>query len=323
MKYGDLSGLDVAVSKVGFGTWQLGGETQFGGRQIGWGATDSSLAVSALKRALDLGVTFFDTADIYGNGRSEELLGEALSEKIHETLVCTKFGNRENKDGLAYKDFSPSWAIKSLDGSLRRLRREAIDIFLLHSPAADYGSPDELRVTLDKQIQLGKLKRYGVSVKDVSGAKQVLERQFGTVIEGIYNVLDRRMEEHVLPEVLRRGLGFIARVPLASGFLNQTLLDTPSKFSESDYRSGLSQEECAWRLDAARSLSFLGALPGGIPCSALLFCLSHPGVLTVIPGMRTPHQVEINAQAGDLGHLEESIIMLIREVIPAPYSAWV
>ncbi|RMF22924.1 MAG: aldo/keto reductase, partial [Bacteroidetes bacterium] len=128
-----------AVRRLGVGTWQIGGVTTWGGRPTGWGPTDPDEALQALRYALERGFNFFDTADAYGRGRSEELLGRAIRESgVEQVVVCTKFGSREDDRGRFFLDFSPAWLQSAVESSLRRLGRERLDILLLHSPPDDF-----------------------------------------------------------------------------------------------------------------------------------------------------------------------------------------
>jgi aryl-alcohol dehydrogenase-like predicted oxidoreductase len=305
--------------KIGFGTWALGGETTLGGKPIGWGPTDENTSLTALQIALEQGITFFDTADIYGAGRAETLLGKAISNSQYDVNICTKCGNREDNNGKAFQDFSPEWITTSLEGSLRRLKREQVEILLLHGPPIEFHFSDELRICLDELLKSGKLGAYGVSVKNVSSAERVLEANFGTVIEGIYNLLDRRMEEAVLPELILRKKIFISRMPLASGFLS---LEKDFNFPQSDFRHHLPESDREWRIQSVNRLKSLLKDGESLSELALRFCLSQPGINFVIPGMRNPEQVLANLEASKLGPLSSPIIQQIKQIILQTFSGW-
>ena len=323
MKYRYFPPLNRSVSTIGFGTWALGGEKVFGGQEIGWGPSDPQEAEQAVRAALDHGVNFFDTADIYGGGHAEETLGRVFAEVKPDVVVCTKFGNRETADGGVIKDFSKEWLSQSVDGSLKRLQRECLDILLLHGPPDDFAWQDFDVDPLERLVKSGKIRCYGVSSRSVLGAFAVAKHGIGNVLEFIYNLLDRRAEEALLPLAVQNGVGCIARVPLASGFLTNRRVAQEPKFGTTDFRAHLSDEDRAWRIESAKKLAFLCDYPGGLECSALRFCLSHPGIGTVIPGMRTREQVARNVQAGDEGPLENEVLEKIRSLIPEPYSGWV
>lgn len=323
MKYRYFPPLNRSVSTIGFGTWALGGEQRFGRQEIGWGPSDPLEAERAVHVALDHGINFFDTADIYGGGHAEEILGRVFTEVKPDVVVCTKFGNRETADGRVIKDFSKEWLNQSVDGSLQRLQRDCLDILLLHGPPDDFAWQDFDADPLERLVKSGKIRCYGVSSRSVLGAFAVAKHGIGNVLEFIYNLLDRRAEEALLPLAVQNGVGCIARVPLASGFLTNKRVAQEPNFVSTDFRAHLSHEDRAWRFASAKKLAFLGDSPGGLEGVALRFCLSHTGVGTVIPGMRTRDQVVRNVQAANEGPLENEVMEKIRALIPNPYSGWV
>ncbi len=321
MRYRLFRPLDIEVSTVGFGTWALGGEGRFAGRQLGWGPTDFAEASRAIRCAVDSGVNFFDTADLYGNGAAERLLGETIGSN-ENVVVCTKFGNREDSSGAGFQDFSAPWLRASVEGSLKRLRRARLDVVLLHSPPDDFDFARYDTTVLADLVKEGKVGCFGVSCRSARGAERVLAARLGTVVEVIYNAVDRRSAAKVLPEADRSGVAVIARVPLASGFLAGTYEARPSFFPSTDYRSGLPTAELEWRTEAANKLAFLARLPGGMAVSALRFCLSHAAVTTVATGMRKVEHVESNVLASDLGPLEADDLRRIEEAVPTVFEGW-
>lgn len=252
----------LSVSALGFGTWQLGGPTTFGSTQIGWGEIDEAEGKRALQRALEVGINFFDTADLYGHGHAEELLGQATAGATTTTYICTKFGNRQDRAGRIYQDFSAAWLSTCVERSLRRLRRETIDVLLLHSPAADFDWSRYDPAPWEQLQRAGKIREYGVSGR-LHVAEQAIRHSFGKVVEVIYNVLDRRAEDAVIPEASRRGVSVIARVPLASGYLSDAMRKDTITFSPTDNRQYLPAAENKWRRAAVARLDFLAAQPGG------------------------------------------------------------
>lgn len=321
MNFRPFRPLSTRVSVIGFGTWAMGGESTLGGKQLGWGQTDRAEAERAVRSAVAHGINFFDTADVYGNGTSETLLGEWLHDD-KDVLVCTKFGNREDGAGKGFQDFSARWLAESVEGSLRRLRRERLDVLLLHSPPDDF---DWSRYDPAPFLALrnqGKIGCFGVSCRSVKGAQSVLRARFGSVLEIIYNAVDRRAEDTVLGDAALAEVGVIARVPLASGFLSGGYGDKPESFAATDYRSTLAPEEVQWRAHSSHQLGFLDALPGGMAVSALRFCLSRPEVATVIPGMRRVAHVEKNLLASEYGPLEPAVSSAIRAAVPRVYKGW-
>lgn len=309
-------------SRIGFGTWQLGGDSTFGGKPNGWGVIDEQEAKRAILFALENGIAFFDTADGYGKGRSEEILGQTIANNP-KAIICTKFGNREDEFGIAYQDFSAQWLQTAVENSLRRLKRETIDILLLHSPPDNFNWINYDITPLENLIQTGKIRSYGVSNKTHKGVENVINHNFGTTVEAIYNALDRRVSANVLPLCETKNYNFIARVPLASGFLTEkTLFNEAKPLSVNDFRNNFTADITKWFIEQTTKLSFLNDLEGGISVSALRFCLSNPAVSVVIPGMRNVKQVEQALLAQKLGALSEEILEKIKQKVPTVFAGW-
>lgn len=314
--------MKTAIHKLGFGTWQFGGENFVDGKHRGWGYIDEKKAIQAVHLALDLGIQFFDTADSYGEGKSEEILGKAFqSYPSANFIVCTKFGNRIDNQGSSFQDFSPEWLEKAVISSLERLKIDCIEILLFHSPPDNFDWKNYDISILDRLIQKGYIKKYGVSSKTITGALKVVDNKFGSAIEVIFNVLDRRAEKDLFNNVDCE-YEVIARVPLASGFLKSKYLDKTPDFAENDWRYYLPERDRSWLLESARKLAFLDDLPGGITVSALRYVLYHSGVGVVIPGMRNPEQVKANLQAVELGALAPEIMEKIKQAVPDVPAHW-
>lgn len=315
------------IARLGIGTWQLGGPNYVGNKPTGWGAVDETAAIRAIHCALDEGIRFIDTADSYGaNGQAETLVGQALKQTMYlSTLpveVCTKFGNLRDAKGQPTQDYSPTYLTEAVEASLRRLQRDSLDVLLLHSPpdAFDWATYDP--DPFDALVRAGKIKAYGVSSRSVYGAKRVMDVGFGSVLEVIYNALDRRAESVLWDDPTSAAYRFIARVPLASGFLKTTYLEQDPIFPPDQYRHYLADRDSQWLLDSARSLSFLDQLAGGISASALRFCLTHPAVSVVIPGVRSEQHVMSHVQAAKLGPLPNEIVQRIKVTVPDVPSHW-
>jgi aryl-alcohol dehydrogenase-like predicted oxidoreductase len=313
-------GLGRYVSAVGFGTWPLAGPLDVGGVPIGRGPVDEAEALRALHAAREEGISFFDTAPTYG--QAEALLGRALAGD-QDAVIGTKFGIRVTPCSKAVKAYFPTALRASVEASLRTLRRDAIDVLLLHSPPDDFDWASYDIGPFEALRREGKLRCFGVSCHSVAGAERVLQSGFGQVVEVIYNALDRRAERGVLDEAARRNVGVIARLPLAQGFLADRFRDGPPAFAATDHRSRFSAGEIAWLQDATRKLAFLDELPRGMAVSAVRFCLSHPAVTCVIPGMRSAEQVRANAAAGRLGPLDPETVRHIQHAVPESYPGWI
>ena len=312
-----------AVAQLGMGTWQLGGPNYQDGRPTGWGEIDERTAIHTLQTAIDGGVRFIDTADSYGAGQAETWVGNALRESSAQGItICTKFGNRRNSDGNGVQDYGPAYLIEAVDASLRRLQRDRLDILLLHSPpdAFDWTTYDPQ--PFEALIQAGKIGAYGVSSRSVYGAKRVVEAGFGSVLEVIYNALDRRAEAILWAYPRAEAYQFIVRVPLASGFLNSRYLHEEPVFATDQYRHYLPDRDRDWLVNSSRQLAFLDKLEGGLAVSALRFCLSNTAVSVVIPGARNTEQVRQHALAAQLGPLSSEIITQIKQAVPDVPAHW-
>ncbi|GAA4407784.1 aldo/keto reductase [Nibrella viscosa] len=314
----------MLTSRLGFGTWQFGGPNVVHGKPTGWGTVDEGEAIRAIQTALEQGINFIDTADSYGQGQAERILGTALTQFApgQQAIICTKFGNRMATDGAPFQDFGTTWLAQAVENSLRRLKRDTIDVLLLHSPPDlfDWSTYDP--APFDQLVQAGKIRAYGVSSKSVYGARRVLEAGFGSVLEVLYNALDRRAEDVLFSVAEADRYRFIARVPLASGFLNPRYLTEDPVFPDDQYRHYLPERDTNWLLRSMRQLAFLNDLPGGMATSAIRFCLSHKAVSVVIPGMRHERQVQANWVAAQAGPLPPDVLSRIREAVPDVPDHW-
>ncbi|TAE37050.1 MAG: aldo/keto reductase [Runella slithyformis] len=304
------------MGKIGVGTWQLGGANVVNGKPTGWGEISENEAIATIEAALTAGLSFFDTADAYGNGQAEIFLGKALRGVPRTNVqICTKFGNR-----VTGQDFSVQWLNQAVDASLHRLQTDYLDVLLLHSPPDHFDWQNYDPAPFEKLVQVGKIRAYGVSSKSVYGAKQVVEAHFGTWIEAVYNCLDRRAESILFELPQFANYQFIARVPLASGFLNKKYLHSDPVFRTDEYRQYMNPEDARWLLESVRKLDFLQTETGGISAAAIRFCLSNPNVAWTVSGARNPVQVQQLAQIN--GHLAPEIRQKIAEAVPDVPDRW-
>lgn len=288
---------------MGFGAWGIGGDA--------YGFVAPEQALAAIEAALKLGITFFDTADLYGAGQSESLIGEALKDRRDHAVIATKTGCLEH-DGL--QDFSPRHVKRGVEASLRRLRTRHLDLLLLHSPPPDVF--DRERGLLTALVQLkeqGLTKAIGVSCKSPAHARGFLQIRELDALEMNLNLIDHRaIDLGVLDECMERRVGVIARTPFAFGFLTGRYVPGV-EFPAHDHRSMWPQEQLdTW----ARAPAVFAPLNSGKDRSladlALLFCLSHPAVTSVIPGMLTADEAQANARAGQMSPLSEEETLKIR-----------
>jgi myo-inositol catabolism protein IolS len=319
MKYKYLGRTKIKVSIIGLGTWQIGGPSKLGGINIGWGQISESQSVDILNTAYNNGITFFDTADVYGNGRSEILIGKVFKGRRSKIIISSKFGNRESKEGKWVKDFSSKWMIQSLEGSLKRLKTDYVDLYMLHSPNANYSLDEDIVNALEKQKALGKIRHWGISLipKDRGiipanqGIKIAKQDKPCDFYELRYNLLEREAEQKFFPLALKKELGVIARVPLASGFLSgKYSMDVI--FPEDDIRSSYSREKIEILIEKVNNLKFLAKeLNITMAQFALKFCTQHNVVSSVIPGAKNPEQVIQNSKITDLPDIPPEIIKKI------------
>ena len=315
--------------KLGLGTWQLGGVNLINGTPFGWDSMDEHTAVGILQTAFTSGIQFIDTADSYGQGQAELYIGQAIRKHKKEAdwdrskiMICTKFGNRVLDDGTMVQDFSPEHLIRAVDASLARLSCDYLDILLFHSPSENFDWVNYDRGPLDELVRSGKIKEYGVSSKSVYGAKSVMDATFGTVIEVIFNALDRRAQTVLGNHINRNQYHVIGRVPLASGFLtDKVFLNDPSLFG-GGYRSKIPERDVHWFIESANKLTFLKEMQGGLTINALAFCLQSDCIDVVIPGVKDLSQLNTHLKALEIPSLSDDCVKKIEEAVPTVPSWW-
>jgi aryl-alcohol dehydrogenase-like predicted oxidoreductase len=301
-----------SVGVIGLGAWQLGGD---------WGTVTEEDAHATLRAAADAGVTFFDTADVYGDGRSEQIIGSFLKERPGIT-VATKMGRRVPQEPSAYTvDNFRAWT----DRSRANLGVQTLDLVQLHCPPTPVFSTDAVYDALDTLVQEKRIAAYGVSVEKVDEALAAIARPGTASVQIILNAFRMKPLERVLPAAAAAGVGIIARVPLASGLLSGRY-DEHTTFAPNDHRNynrhgeafdvgeTFSGVDFATGLEAVRRLRPL--VPPGTTMAqfALRWILDQSGVTVVIPGARNPEQARANATAGDLTPLPATTLDAVRSV---------
>jgi aryl-alcohol dehydrogenase-like predicted oxidoreductase len=312
MRNRKLGRTGFSVSEIGYGTWGIGGFVA----GASYGETDDAVSRAALRRALERGVAFFDTADAYGDGRAERLLGDCFGAGSgtapDAVVIATKAGHPRFGGP---QDFSPASIALSVEGSLRRLRRERIELLQLHNPTLDLlrGRP-EIAGALDELKRAGKIAAWGVSTKTPSEAADAIREFAPATVQANFNLADQRaLEGGLLDLAQQTQTGLIARTPLAFGFLSGKL-GADAEFPEGDHRRNWSKERIAQWARASRTLAGDIAARDGQSLAqvALRFCLSHPSIATTIPGMLRPEEVDENAAASDFGPLSAEDFAKIR-----------
>lgn len=304
MKYRKLGETGILVSEVGFGAWGIGGRTA---GATSYGDTDDAQSLRALHRALDLGITLFDTSSAYGSGHSEVLIGKALAGRRHKGIIATKAGY---EDWTRPPDFSADAIRRSTELSLKRLGTDYLDVLQLHNPPSDVLAVGETTEMLASLLSEGKIRSWGVSAKNPAGAAEALRIAGAPIVQANFNMMDVRVvTEGLLEEVARRNAAFIARTPLCFGFLAGTI-DRSTVFAEGDHRAAWSRAQLDNWIDGAGDLmAAASATPGReAVLSALRFCLSFDAVSSVIPGVLHPAEAETNAQASVQGPLPAEVV---------------
>jgi aryl-alcohol dehydrogenase-like predicted oxidoreductase len=293
LKYRRLGKTNLRVSVVGVGTWQFGGD---------WGKTFNQAEVDAiLSRAKDLGINLIDTAECYGPYHmSENFIGNFISrDRREDWVIASKFGHSHRES------WSHAWTAddvsKQLEESLKALKTDYIDLYQFHSGGDDVFDNDDLWTMLDKQVQAGKIRYLGTSIGSNDNLRQTeksTELNVGA-IQVVYNRLDQTPERRVFPSCIGQDLGVLARVPLASGYLSGKY--KPGAEFIDNVRKGHQREDIDRKLKLVEQIQ-REEVPKGVGMAewALAWCLQHPAVTTVIPGCKSPEQVEMNAKAASL-----------------------
>jgi aryl-alcohol dehydrogenase-like predicted oxidoreductase len=318
MQYRTLGRTGLRVSEIGFGAWAIGGPSKLGPVQIGWGEVDDAMSLRAIEAAYDAGVTFFDTADVYGTGRSEVLIGKALKSRRDRVVIATKVGNRTTAAGEWVKDFSKQWIAEAIDASLTRLGMDYVDLYQLHSGTDTAQYRDETFEALNALKAAGKIRHYGISVGPCAHGPWVIRNTPAETIQVVYNMLEREPEAELLPLAQAQGIGIIARVPLASGFLSGKFTQD-TQFAPNDHRSRTyPPEKIRQMVGQVAKLDFLTeGKSKTLAQAALQYCLAHPAVSAVIPGAKTPEQARANAAASDGVLLSPQEVAQARAILAA------
>jgi aryl-alcohol dehydrogenase-like predicted oxidoreductase len=312
MQYRELGKTGIRVSAIGFGGWAIGGAAEASGVPFGWGRTSDEESLAAIRRARELGVTLFDTADSYGFGRSESLLGIVLSRYRQEIVIATKVGVVRTASGALKKDFSRQHIFHAVDGSLKRLRTDYIDLYQVHNPTVEDLRREEIQEAMDRLQDAGKIRFWGVSVFTPEEGMEILRRRWGHALQVLYNILNQAPAAELLPLAKEKGYGIIARVPLASGLLSGKFR-FDSVFPADDVRQNfLTQrrlQEAIERVDEVKAI--IGGTARNLAEGALRFVLSDDAVSSTIPGAKNERQVEMNVAAAE-GALPADIVEKLR-----------
>ena len=278
----------VKVSEIGFGAWAVGGNAHGNS----YGPTDDNESIATVRRAVERGVTFFDTADVYGWGHSEEILGQALEGHRDDVFIATKVGGDFYHGGVRM-NFDPGYIAFALERSLKRLRTDRVDLYQLHNPPAEMtGDPGTYEVLEDLKSE-HKLDHYGVSIHEPSEGLLCIEAGKPDVLQVPFSLFRQEWIADLFDEARKANVGIIAREPLGNGFLSGKI-QRDARFPAGDIRHHWPPGMIAGRALAAEHLAFLSRPDRTMAQSALRFVLAFPEVSVAIPGAKTVAQVDEN-----------------------------
>jgi aryl-alcohol dehydrogenase-like predicted oxidoreductase len=292
----------VRVSEVGFGAWAIGGNAHGNS----YGPTDDKESIAAVRQAVERGVTFFDTADVYGWGHSEEILGEALEGHRNDVFVATKVGGDFYHGGVRM-NFDPGYIAFALERSLTRLRTDRVDLYQLHNPPTEAMADPATYEVLEALKGEHKLDHYGVSVHEPAEALLCADAAKPEVVQIPFSLFRQEWIDEFFEVARQSGIGVIAREPLGNGFLAGTIRPD-SRFPPGDIRHHWPPSLIAGRAAAADRLAFLARPDRTQAQAALRFVLAFPEVSVTIPGAKTVTQVDENASAADAPPLTDAEI---------------
>lgn len=300
MQFRQLGSTGIQVSEIGFGAGAIGGQSSASGTPLGWGRTSDEESLAAVRRARELGINFFDTSDSYGFGRSESLLGIVLSRQRQDVVIATKVGLKRTVGGELRRDFSRQHIFNAVDGSLKRLRTDYIDLYQVHNPTLEDLGREEIQEAMARLQEIGKIRFWGVSVSSVEEGLAIIHNGWGYALQVLYNILNQAPEKELFPLAKEKGYGIIARLPLASGLLTGKFRQD-TVFSPDDIRQNFLTakrlEEAIARVDEAKAI--IGGAARSLTEAALQFILAHDAVSTAIPGARSARQIEASAAASE------------------------
>lgn len=327
MQYKPLGRTGFEVSAISFGAWAIGGT---------WGSVDDAASMSALHRALDLGVNFFDTADVYGDGHSERLLARLRRERREPFWVATKIGRRSQPHTA--QSYTRENITRYVERCLKNLEVSALDLVQLHCPPMEVFYMPEVFGVLDDLVAAGKVRFYGASVERVEEGLKAMEYPALQSIQVVFNILRQRPRELLFPQAIAKKVGILARLPLSSGMLTGKL-GPSTHFAADDHRSfnregaAFSKGETFSGFDYEKGLAVVeklrALLPSGMTLTelALRYIASFPAVTCSIPGARRPDQVEQNIRAGERGPLEPRLLESLAQIYesdvkPSVHQLW-
>jgi aryl-alcohol dehydrogenase-like predicted oxidoreductase len=313
MQYRKFGNTDLQVSEIGFGAWAIGGGAMIGNTAIGWGDADDAVSVKAIHAATESGINFFDTADIYGLGHSEELIGKELGQNKN-IIIATKAGNVSRNEQFTI-DYTKEYILEACESSLKRLKRDVIDYYQLHTARITHLQNGECIEAMQQLQQQGKIRYWGLSLNTFEPndeAAFLMKQSLGNGFQLVLNIINQKAIP-LLQAANEKGYGVIARMPLQFGLLTGKF-DKLVNFTDNDHRKNrLTKEVINETLEATAPV---WQLCKKYNCTktqlALSYILSYPQVSTIITGIRTPEQVLLNTEK--LFLLEEADKLMIEDL---------
>ena len=320
MRFRKFGKTDLVVSEIGFGAWAIGGNAMVGNTPIGWGIADDEESVAAIKKAMDCGINFFDTADFYGLGHSEILLGKQLGNN-KELIVATKVGHRKIAETIRL-DYSKDYIIEACEASLKRLKRNTIDYYQLHSARMEHFEKERCVEAMEILKKQGKIRYWGLSLNTFypePEANFMMEHNIGNGFQLVYNIINQRALS-IMKNANENEYGVIARMPLQFGLLTGKF-NSDKNFTADDHRSFRFNkeilngslkilEETIWPLCNKYNISKTAL--------ALSYILSYQAVSTVIPGIRTAQHAVDNTT--DIVQLASEDVLLIEQAFKTGFA---
>ncbi len=321
MNYRAFGNTDLKVSEIGFGTWAIGGAAFVGKTPIGWGPSDDTVSVKAIHTALDAGINFFDTADFYGLGHSEELLGNTISNR-KDVIIASKVGQKAGADKVEI-DYTYDYIIRACEASLKRLKRDHIDFHHLHVARMQHLENGQCIQAMQQLQKEGRIRYWGISLitfNPFPEAAFFLEHSLGNGFQLVFNLINQKALP-ILAKAANAGYGVIARMPLQFGLLSGQI-KPDAVFGSDDHRSYRITpqitgtvlqvlEDKVWPLCKKYDTT-----PTGL---ALSYILGYPEISTVIPGIRKPEQVALNTE--HLVQLDETDKQMLRDLYETDWLA--
>lgn len=319
MNYRKFGKTNLLVSEVGFGAWGIGGPAMVGDTAIGWGDVDDETSIKALYKSVDLGINFYDTADFYGFGHSEELIGKVFANR-DDVIIATKVGHRVEGKTIVL-DYSREHIVKSCENSLRRLKRDRIDYYQLHSAKIDHLEDAQCIDAMEELKSNGKIRYWGISLNTFNPypeAEFLIDRNLADGFQLVLNIINQRSLD-LINKSKEKEYGVIARIPLQFGLLTGKF-SKEKKFEQNDHRyfrlppeflsELLESLDDVWKIQEKYKINKTSF--------ALSFVLSVDGISTVIPGIKTPEQAELNTN--DIIKIDKEDISIIHKMFESRFN---